>query len=167
MRRKHVLGTMLILAGMMSAMAYAACAGDIPEHLAPYWGRDMTASELLRATDPGSLSLLPRNGWDTPVTWGGNGQMHARPIEAETEMEPGPEFDLSLGVDSVSTDSGAETESLLTEILVNCTYKFTTNGLSVYHGASNTVAWPLFYRIPYMFVATYLMENGFVINCIG
>lgn len=158
LKRSNVVAVLAMLGGLLVAATCAAWAADIPEHLAPYWGREITAGELLRATDPGRLDLLPRDAWDTPVTWGGGGQMKARPME----NEPCVESDSALDVDLPR--GGDDTESSVSGIVINCTYKFTANGLSVDHGASNTMVWPLFYRIPYMLVATYLIENDYLIS---
>jgi hypothetical protein len=107
------------------------------------WGTRITIRELLRETCPEMLSKIRPQDYNVLVTWGKE-EMVFRPI-AEGSSKP-------------------DVEQVALFIYVNCTVSISANGRSVTYGASNTVIFPPFLRMPYMAVTASLREDGGIID---
>jgi len=103
--------------------------------------RGITAREFLRDVAPELLSKFPVKALRLEVKFG---------LAAMT------------GTPSQTTDE--PTIEGLDDIYVYCSQSFSANGKSVYYGASNTVNWPPFMRMPFMQVSAVLLEDGSTID---
>jgi len=103
--------------------------------------RGITAREFLQEVVPELVSKFPAKALRLEVRFGA-ATMMGKPIS--TADEPTVE-----GLD---------------DIYVYCSQSFSANGKSVYYGASNTVNWPPFMRMPFMQVSAVLLEDGSTID---
>ena len=133
--------TLCCLAGHVSM------AQRLPPVIADLWGSDITVREFLERVDPTMLYRIPHEFWDVKVQWG-----------AETlqfHWNGAPEEALTKDIDA----GGVEPESIV--IYVRCTNAIRDlGGRDVYYGASSTVWYPPFLRMPYMQVTAWLWETG-------
>lgn len=103
------------------------------------WGSDVTVREFLSLAYPDMLLRIPRDAWNTKVTWGADTMVFHLPSGTPPPTKPkDPEKD--------DKDVG-----LAFVIYIHCTNSITHMGQrDVYYGASNTVTIPPFLRMPYM-----------------
>lgn len=111
----------------------------LPPIIAELWGSDMTVREFLERIDPLMLHRIPHEFWNVKVQWGADTLQFRWKGTTEVPGSVAPEF----------------------IIYVHCTNAIDDLGNRyVYYGASSTVWYPPFLRMPYMQVTAWLWEVG-------
>jgi len=144
--KKAVLVALAALVGILSAVAQTEHRpGSRPVSL-ELWGSSITVQGFLSLANPATLHRIPRDAWQTKVTWGADTLVFR--WVGGTPPPTGPR----------DTGEGHEDVRPAAPFLyVHCTNSISHMGQrDVYFGASSTVMFPPFFLMPYMDVTARL-----------
>ena len=141
------------LVGILSAVAQTEHRPGSRPVSVELWGSSITVQEFLSLADPATLHRIPRDAWQTKVTWGTDTLVFC--WVGGIPPPTGPR----------DTGEGHEDVRPAAPFLyVHCTNSISHMGQrDVYFGASSTVMFPPFLLMPYMDVTArlwWLLADG-------